>query len=126
MDRNDGGPAVDLSAYDASTLMRWYATFNSWKVPEDMPAGVVEPEYCSAPDYRERFPKQQKFWRALCRHLTEQQQSWGWWRDQKIGDFEEWSDWWPTSSRGTPRRVTINENGELLDVLAERAKERTP
>jgi hypothetical protein len=124
MDRNDGGPAVDLSSYDASTLMRWFATFNSWKVPEDMPAGVVEADYCEDRNYAERFPKQRKFWHALCRHLTEQQQSWGWWRDQKLGDFAQWSDWWPANHHGS--RVTINENGELLAMLAERAKERTP
>lgn len=131
MSRNDGGPAFDLSQYDASTRMRWFAVMTAWGVPHDLPFDVmnawgaphdlsfdVEPGTdMSAHDCSTRYPLWSAAMKAVRASLTEEQQSWGWWREQKLGSFEDWKGFW-LFQRGVVR-VTIDENGE-------RAKEQQP
>jgi hypothetical protein len=99
--------SADLFAYDASTRMRWFAQMNCWAVPADLPL-ETEPDWEPCKEYRERFPKWVAAMRAVRASLTDEQQSWGWWRQEMLGTFAEWSEWW--ISRG--KVVTINERGE--------------
>lgn len=96
--------ANDLSDFDASTLMRWYAQMNAWGTPSDLPEGMAEADFEPCRDYKARFPKWAATMRAIQGRLSDQQMSWGWWREQKIGDFEAWSRWW--------KNVRIDANGE--------------
>jgi hypothetical protein len=98
---------AQLLQFDASTRMRWYAQMNAWGSPADLP-WEVEADFKSCRDYKTRFPKWSAAIRAVSGSLTEEQKSWGWWREEQLGDFSTWSAWW-VERHGVP---TIDENGE--------------
>jgi hypothetical protein len=92
--------------YAPATLMRWYANLNAWKVPEDFPLPCEAVPCTGYPASTPQFNAAMKWLRSA---LSEQQQSWGWWREEKLGTFPEWSAWFTEHHQA---RVAINEEGE--------------
>jgi hypothetical protein len=103
---------IDLSNYPPSTRMRWYAVMNAWGTPDDLPFDVEPGEHKADREYRTKYPRWNAAARAIQNSLTEQQMSWGWWREQKLGDFEQWCGWWESRIRTPP--VAIDEEGNPL------------
>lgn len=102
--------SLDLSKFEASTRMRWYAVMNAWGTPADLPPELrVETDFCRGEHYRTEFPNWSAAMDLIRGSLTEQQASWGWWREQNLGDFEQWSSWFTSAHHGT--HVTIDESG---------------
>lgn len=97
----------DLLAHDASTRMRWWAQMNAWHTPKEFPDGFVESDFKSHHDYETLFPKWTAAMRAISSSLSWQQTSWAWWREEKLGTYDEWRAW-------RNFVVSIDENGEPL------------
>ena len=80
------------------TRMRWYADFNSWRIPEDFPGDMADVAHL---DGHAKFkdPKWQAAWNALTESMTGAEMSLGWWLHALNRTEEEWAAWWVNGRR---------------------------